>query len=125
MVRPIYNHRWSMRKIMHVAGARPNFMKIAPIMDKMREYPDEFQSILVHTDQHYDRNMSQVFFEDLGLPAPDFSLGIGSGSHAEQTGRTLIAFERLLSEEQPDLVLVVGDVNSTLACSLTAAKLSP
>jgi UDP-N-acetylglucosamine 2-epimerase (non-hydrolysing) len=112
-----------MKKIIYVAGARPNLMKIAPILGKMREYPDEFQSILVHTGQHYDWNMSQIFFEELGLPEPDFSLGVGSGSHAEQTGRIMMAFEPLISKEQPDLVIVVGDVNSTLACSLTAVKL--
>jgi UDP-N-acetylglucosamine 2-epimerase (non-hydrolysing) len=112
-----------MKKIIHVAGARPNFMKIAPILSEMREYPGEFQSILVHTGQHYDWNMSQIFFEELGLPEPDFSLGVGSGSHAEQTGRIMMAFEPLVFKEQPDLVVVVGDVNSTLACALTTAKL--
>ncbi len=108
-------------KIMHIVGARPNFMKIAPIMHEMARYP-EIDQKLVHTGQHYDEKMSRVFFGDLGLPKPDIDLEIGSGSHAIQTGRVMSAFESVLMDYRPDLLVVVGDVNSTLACSLTAAK---
>ena len=108
---------------MHVVGARPNFMKIAPIMAEMGCYPDCWQQTLVHTGQHYDENMSQVFFEDLALPRPDIYLGVGSGSHAQQTARIMAAFEPVLLEEAPDWLIVVGDVNSTVACALVAAKL--
>jgi len=110
-------------KILHVVGARPNFMKIAPIMHAMSRYPDRLAQILVHTGQHYDDEMSQVFFDDLGLPQPDVYLGVGSGSHAEQTAKVMLAFEPVLKEQKPDLVLVVGDVNSTLACALVCAKM--
>jgi len=110
-------------KIIHVVGARPNFMKIAPIMREMAKYPQEFEQILVHTGQHYDDNMSKVFFEDLELPQPDIYLGVGSSSHAQQTARIMLAFEPVLLEHKPDWVIVVGDVNSTVACALTAAKL--
>lgn len=109
-------------KIICVAGARPNFMKIAPIYEEMVKY-EEFNPIILHTGQHYDRNMSQVFFEDLGIPKPDISLGVGSGTHAKQTATIMMKFEDVVTEEWPDLVVVVGDVNSTLACSLVAAKL--
>ncbi|MCF8227282.1 MAG: UDP-N-acetylglucosamine 2-epimerase (non-hydrolyzing) [Bacteroidales bacterium] len=112
-----------MKKIIHVVGARPNFMKIAPIMEEMGKFPDHFQQLLVHTGQHYDREMSKVFFEDLGLPEPDIYLGVGSGSHARQTAEVMVRFEDILLEESPDLVLVVGDVNSTLACALVTSKL--
>jgi UDP-N-acetylglucosamine 2-epimerase (non-hydrolysing) len=110
-------------KILHVVGARPNFMKIAPIMEEMGRYPDLFRQVLVHTGQHYDDKMSQVFFDDLDIPRPDVYLGVGSGSHAEQTANVMLAFEPVLLEQQPDLVLAVGDVNSTLACTLVASKL--
>jgi UDP-N-acetylglucosamine 2-epimerase (non-hydrolysing) len=110
-------------KVLQVVGARPNFMKIAPIVEEMTRYPGRFQQVLVHTGQHYDDEMSQVFFDDLGLPEPDVYLGVGSGSHAQQTAQVMLAFESVLLEEQPDLVLVVGDVNSTLACALVATKL--
>jgi len=115
-------------KIILVAAARPNFMKIAPLMRAIRRHNDASPShpirpLLVHTGQHYDYEMSQVFFEDLGLPAPDIHLGVGSGTHAEQTGGVMIEFEKALVEERPDLVVVVGDVNSTLAAALAAAKL--
>lgn len=115
-------------KIIHVVGARPNFMKVAPILDALKVFNDRggstpIESMLVHTGQHYDHTMSQTFFEELGLPRPDVNLEVGSGSHAEQTGRIMIAFERVLLDERPDLVLVVGDVNSTMACALTARKL--
>ncbi|MBN2471759.1 MAG: UDP-N-acetylglucosamine 2-epimerase (non-hydrolyzing) [Anaerolineae bacterium] len=108
------------QKIMHVVGARPNFMKTAPIMRAMQ---GRFEQVLVHTGQHYDDNMSQVFFEDLGLPQPDIYLGVGSASHAVQTARIMIALEEIMLAQRPDLVMVVGDVNSTLAASLVCAKL--
>ena len=108
-------------KIVNVVGARPNFMKMAPLVHCLAErgIPQK----LVHTGQHYDDNMSKVFFEDLQMPAPDIYLGVGSGSHAEQTARVMIEFERICESERPDLVVVVGDVNSTLACSVVSAKL--
>jgi UDP-N-acetylglucosamine 2-epimerase (non-hydrolysing) len=110
-------------KVIHVVGARPNFMKIAPIMEEMAKYPEQFQQVLVHTGQHYNDNMSRVFFEDLGIPKPDLYLGVGSGSHAEQTARIMVEFEKVVSGKRPDLVVVVGDVNSTMACAIVAAKL--
>jgi UDP-N-acetylglucosamine 2-epimerase (non-hydrolysing) len=109
-------------KILNVVGARPNFMKMAPIVEAMAKAP-EIQSLLVHTGQHYDEAMSEVFFRDLGMPKPDLSLGVGSGSHAEQTARIMVEFERVCLDEKPNLVVVVGDVNSTMACTLVAAKL--
>ncbi|MFQ5851439.1 MAG: non-hydrolyzing UDP-N-acetylglucosamine 2-epimerase [Candidatus Binatia bacterium] len=110
-------------KVVHAVGARPNFMKIAPIMREMARYPIEFEQILVHTGQHYDDDMSKVFFEELELPQPDIYLGVGSGSHAQQTARIMMGVEKVLLERRPGWVIVVGDVNSTLACALTAAKL--
>jgi len=107
-------------RILHVAGARPNFMKIAPLMDAFRSEP--VKQILVHTGQHYDESLSRVFFDQLRMPRPDFDLEVGSGSHAVQTARIMLAFEPVLLETRPDLVFVVGDVNSTVACSLVAAK---
>lgn len=109
-------------KVTHVVGARPNFMKVAPIMEEMTRCGG-FEQHLVHTGQHYDTKLSKVFFEELGLPKPDIDLNVGSGSHAEQTGRVMIELETVLQREPPDLVVVVGDVNSTLAASITAAKL--
>jgi UDP-N-acetylglucosamine 2-epimerase (non-hydrolysing) len=109
-------------KILNVVGARPNFMKIAPIVEEMKKTRD-LNGVLVHTGQHYDEGMSDVFFRDLGIPVPDVHLGVGSGSHAEQTARIMVEFEKVCSQEEPDLVLVVGDVNSTMACSIVAAKL--
>jgi len=111
-----------MKKILHVVGARPNFMKVAPIYKAIRRRGN-LEQRLVHTGQHYDEKMSDVFFADLGLPAPDVHLGIGSGSHGEQTGRLLIALEEVFVAERPGLVSVVGDVNSTLAAALVAAKM--
>jgi UDP-N-acetylglucosamine 2-epimerase (non-hydrolysing) len=110
-------------KIIHVVGARPNFMKIAPIMEEMVRYPEQVQQVLVHTGQHYDDNMSGVFFKGLGIPKPDLYLGVGSGSHAEQTACIMVEFEKVVLGERPDLVVVVGDVNSTMACAIVAAKL--
>jgi UDP-N-acetylglucosamine 2-epimerase (non-hydrolysing) len=112
-----------MKKIMLVAGARPNFMKIAPVFFELLKHPGEFSPMIVLTGQHYDPSMSAVFLEDLKLPSPEVNLKIGSGSHAVQTARILTSFERTLLEHKPDLVVVVGDVNSTLACALAAAKL--
>ena len=112
-----------MLRIILVAAARPNFMKIAPILRALKRYPHLFEPFLVHTDQHYDWEMSAVFFHELGLPEPDRHLGVGSGTQAVQTGRAMIAFEEVLLDRTPDCVLVVGDVNSTLACALCAAKL--
>jgi len=112
-----------MLKIINVVGARPNFMKIAPIVAAMNRHPTKIQHLLVHTGQHYDEKMSKAFFNDLGLPKPDIDLGVGSGTHAEQTGRIMIEFEKVCVRENPDLVIVVGDVNSTMACAITAKKL--
>ena len=121
-------------KLINVVGARPNFMKIAPIIRALKKHNNRVDlslgthhskvaAILVHTGQHYDYEMSKVFFEDLELPEPDIYLGVGSGTHAEQTGNVMIAFEKVLLKERPDLVVVVGDVNSTLACALSSVKL--
>lgn len=110
-----------MSLVCNVVGARPNFMKMAPVVKEMRRRG--VNQFLVHTGQHYDRQMSALFFEELELPAPDVYLGIGGGSHAEQTARIMIAFETLCLERRPSLVVVGGDVNSTLACALVAAKL--
>ena len=109
-------------KILNVVGARPNFMKIAPLYEAMTAHPG-IEPALVHTGQHYDARMSDLFFNHLGLPKPDVYLGVGSGGHGEQTGKVMIAFEETLREVEPDLVLVVGDVNSTIACGLDAVKL--
>jgi UDP-N-acetylglucosamine 2-epimerase (non-hydrolysing) len=111
-----------MPKIVHVVGARPNFMKIAPIIGALADYPSGTQR-LVHTGQHYDHKMALVFFEELGLPRPDRDLEVGSGSHAEQTAAVMVRFEAVVAEERPDMVVVVGDVNSTLAATLVAAKM--
>jgi UDP-N-acetylglucosamine 2-epimerase (non-hydrolysing) len=104
-----------------VAGARPNFMKVAPVMRALAAYP-RFDVRLVHTGQHYDEALSTVFFDELGLPRPDLYLGVGSGTQATQTAKVMIAFEGVMEEENPDLVVAVGDVNSTLGCSVVAAK---
>lgn len=109
-------------KIICVAGARPNFMKIAPIMSALGEDP-RFEPILVHTGQHYDEKMSELFFRQLEIPRPDINLGCGGGSHARQTAAIMTAFETVLLEQQPGALLVVGDVNSTIACGLVAVKL--
>jgi UDP-N-acetylglucosamine 2-epimerase (non-hydrolysing) len=111
------------KHIVLVAGARPNFMKIAPLLRELHKYQDVFTTSLVHTGQHYDVEMSDVFFRDLELPLPDRFLGVGSGSHAEQTAKVMVAFEQACIVEHPDLVVVVGDVNSTMACAITAKKL--
>lgn len=108
-------------RVLVVAGARPNFMKVAPILAALRDAGE--QAVLVHTGQHYDARMSDAFFSDLGIPDPDHHLGVGSGSHARQTARVMEAFEPVLLEVRPDWMVVVGDVNSTLACALVASKL--
>lgn len=109
-------------RILSVVGARPNFMKIAPFARELARFPGEIEPLLVHTGQHYDEAMSAAFFRELGIPTPDIHLEIGSGSHAEQVGRTMIAFEKVVRERKPDWVVVVGDVNATCACSITAKK---
>jgi UDP-N-acetylglucosamine 2-epimerase (non-hydrolysing) len=120
-----------MMKIILVVGARPNFMKIAPAVKAIQKYNKSQESRkrmisyqLIHTGQHYDNEMSDAFFKDLNLPSPDIYLGVGSGTHAEQTGKIMIEFEKVCLREKPDLVVVVGDVNSTVACALTAVKIS-
>ena len=110
-----------MSLICNVVGARPNFMKMAPVILELRRRG--LNQIVVHTGQHYDAQMSAVFFDSLEMPEPDIYLRVGSGSHADQTARIMVAFERVCLERRPDLVVVGGDVNSTLACSLVAAKL--
>jgi len=111
------------RRILSVVGTRPNMMKIAPIAAELRRRGDEFEHVLVHTDQHYDRELSEIFLEELGVGEPDYSLGVGSGSHAQQTARVMERLEPVLLEAEPDVVLVPGDVNSTMAAALTASKL--
>jgi UDP-N-acetylglucosamine 2-epimerase (non-hydrolysing) len=108
-------------KLLHVVGARPNFMKVAPVIRAARAHAG-FTQVLVHTGQHYDHAMSDAFFRDLDLPEPDINLEVGSGTHAVQTGRIMIEFEPVVDRERPDWVLVYGDVNSTVACALVAAK---
>jgi UDP-N-acetylglucosamine 2-epimerase (non-hydrolysing) len=112
-----------MLKIILVVGARPNFPKVAPIMLEMAKHPHRLRQVLVHTGQHYDYDMSRVFFEDLEMPPPDELLSVGSGSHAVQTAKVMTAFETAAVKHRPDAVVVVGDVNSTLACALVCSKL--
>lgn len=107
---------------MSVVGARPNFMKIAPFVRQLQQFPDEIEHTLVHTGQHYDACMSDSFFQALNIPRPDVDLDIGSGSHAEQVGKTMMAFEKVVQARKPDWIVVVGDVNATCACSITAKK---
>ena len=111
-----------MLRIINVVGARPNFMKIAPVIEEMRRRSSRIEPLLVHTGQHYDESMSDSFFEDLQIPRPDINLGVGSGTHSEQTARIMVEFERVLLEHPADWVVVVGDVNSTMAASIVAAK---
>jgi UDP-N-acetylglucosamine 2-epimerase (non-hydrolysing) len=112
-----------MLRIINVVGARPNFMKIAPVIDEMRRRPARIEPLLVHTGQHYDDSMSNSFFEDLQIPRADMNLEIGSGSHSEQTARIVVAFEQVLVKHPADWVVVVGDVNSTMAAAIVAAKM--
>jgi UDP-N-acetylglucosamine 2-epimerase (non-hydrolysing) len=111
------------QKVVSVVGTRPNFMKTAPVLAELRRHPADFEAVLVHTGQHYDDLMSKVFFEELGIGPPDHMLSVGSGSHAQQTARVIERLEPLLLALEPDIVIVPGDVNSTLAATLTAAKL--
>ena len=111
-----------MKTIVHVIGARPNYMKIAPLMEAVKA-TGQLRQVLVNTGQHYDDMMARAFVRDLGLPTPDYDLGVGSASHAVQTARVMMEFEKICTAEKPDLVVVVGDVNSTMAASLVAAKL--
>lgn len=110
-------------KVINVVGARPNFMKIAPLMEAWRAYP-HVEALLVHTGQHHDRAMSELFFEELDIPRPDINLGVAGGGHISQHARVMTAFEEVCLKEKPDLVLVVGDVNATLSCALVATKLN-
>src|ERR671918_2945182 len=110
-------------RLLYVVGTRPNFVKTAPVIAALRTRFPDWRHALVHTGQHYDRAMSEVFFEELGVPEPDHMLGVGSGTHAEQVARVLERLEPVLRAERPDVVLVPGDVNSTLAASLCAARL--
>ena len=117
-------------KVLVIAGARPNFMKVAPLMKALEEHAaahasngSAMQARLVHTGQHYDEAMSELFFRELGIRAPDINLGVGSGSHATQTAKIMTGFERVCEQEKPDWVVVVGDVNSTMACTLVCAKM--
>lgn len=110
-------------RVLSVVGARPNFMKVAPVIRAMRHGYQGFAHLLVHTGQHYDANMNDVFFRELGMPQPDVNLEVGSGSHAQQTALVMSRIERVLADFTPDIVLVVGDVNSTLAAALVAKKL--
>jgi len=109
--------------VLCVVGTRPNLIKAGPLMRELRRHPEAFRTRLVHTGQHYDRNLSQLLFEDLGMPEPDLNLGVGSGTHAEQTAKVMIALESTFQSERPDLVVVFGDVNSTMAGAIVAAKL--
>lgn len=109
-------------KIINVASARPNFMKVAPLLEEYKNH-ESIEAQLLHTGQHYDYEMSKIFFDELGIPAPDHHLGVGSGSHAVQTAKVMTEFEKVLEEEQPDWVVVVGDVNPTMACTIVANKM--
>lgn len=108
-------------KVLNIAGARPNFMKVAPLHRALGKYPD-IVSKIVHTGQHHDFSMSGIFFKQLGMPAPDYNLGVGGGTHASQTAHVMLEFEKVINLEKPDLIIVVGDVNATLACALVAVK---
>ena len=108
--------------ILHVVGARPNLMKVAPVLSALKQH-SKVKQTLIHTGQHYDTNMSDVFFQQLEIPAPDVNLGVGSGSHARQTADIMTRFEPIVLERKPDLVLVYGDVNSTVAATLVCSKL--
>jgi len=112
-----------MLKLFLVGGARPNFMKIAPLYRELKKNSDKIETKIIHTGQHYDYAMSKVFFEQLGLPQPDYYLNVGSSSHAVQTANIMVAVEKVFEQDKPDWLFVVGDVNSTIACSLTAVKL--
>src|ERR1700733_13009309 len=108
-------------KIMSIVGARPNMMKVAPLLAELRRH-DEIEPVLVHTGQHYDYSMSQAFFDQLGVPPPDYNLDVGSGPHYAQTAEIMRRFGDFVQQDRPDMVVVAGDVNSTIACALVAAK---
>lgn len=116
-----------MKKIVLVGGARPNFMKLAPLYEELKKQSSilnsQFSIKIIHTGQHYDYKMSGIFFKELVLPEPDIFLGVGSGTQGEQTGKIMIEFEKAMLAEKPDLIIVVGDVNSTIACAVVASKL--
>ncbi len=112
-----------MKKIISVVGARPNFIKIAPVAKALKKYRKEVKHQICHTGQHFDQRMSEIFFDQLKMPRPDFNLGVSGGSHAEQTARIMLELEKVLTAERPDLVIVPGDVNSTLAAALVASKM--
>ncbi len=112
-----------MKKVISVVGARPNFVKIAPVHRAFMQHRDVVEHKICHTGQHFDKKMSQIFFDELEMPVPDFNLGVGGGSHAQQTAKIMVEFEQVLLAEKPDLVIVPGDVNSTLAAALVAIKL--
>ncbi len=112
-----------MKKIISIVGARPNFIKITPVAKAFKKYRREVKHLICHTGQHFDEKMSEIFFNQLKLPRPDYNLGIGGGSHAEQTARIMLELEKVLAEERPDLVIVPGDVTSTLAAALVASKM--
>jgi len=111
------------KKIISLVGARPNFIKIAPLQKIFKNYSNLIDHKICHTGQHFDENMSEIFFDELGLPKPDYYLGIGGGSHTEQTSRIMIEFEKVINKENPDIVIVPGDVNSTMAGALVASKM--
>src|SRR3954470_11628948 len=113
----------SQMRFVYVVGARPNFVKTAPVVAEMRRRAPEARHVLVHTGQHYDEMMSDIFLDELGVGRPDYMLGVGSGTHAVQTARVMERVEPVLEQERPDLVMVPGDVNSTLAVTLVAAKM--
>lgn len=112
-----------MKKILSVVGARPNFMKMAPVHKELQRYKSKLNHRIVHTGQHYDKAMSDVFFKELELPKPHIYLGIGSLPHSEQVAKIMVGLEKVLLKEKPDLVLVYGDVNSTMAAAIVCAKL--
>jgi UDP-N-acetylglucosamine 2-epimerase (non-hydrolysing) len=111
------------KKIHLIVGARPNFMKMAPLYKEFEKYPAEFKVKLIHTGQHYDEQMSKFFFDDLQMPVPDEYLEVGSGTHGQQTAKIMERYEEILLKDKPDLVIVAGDVNSTAACAIDAVKL--
>jgi UDP-N-acetylglucosamine 2-epimerase (non-hydrolysing) len=111
------------KNVLCIVGTRPNLIKAGPLMRELRKHPQDFKTTLVHTGQHYDRNLSQLLFEDLGMAAPDINLGVGSGTHAEQTAKVMVALETTIQEQASELVIVFGDVNSTMAGAIVAAKL--
>ena len=110
-------------KVIHVVGARPNFVKIAPVITALNKFKNDLNQILVHTGQHYDQNMSGIFFKDLSINQANDYLGIGAGTHAEQTSAVMVGCEQMFKKYNPDLVVVVGDLNSTIDAALTAANM--